>query len=139
MLVKEAMSTELVTVEKDYTIFDACNVYKENKVGCLIVIDNDKCVGIVTERDIIEKTICAKLIPEINKISEIMSTDLKTIHALDTVEKAIKILEKNKIKRLPVIMDNEIVGILTVTDISKLQLDLSKRFVDSWIKPKWQD
>lgn len=120
-------------------IIDACNKYKDYKVGCLVVIDKGRCAGIVTERDLIERTICVRRSPEKTKVGDIMSSNIKTVHALETLEKAIEIMKKNNIKKLPVILNDEIIGIITVTDISKARPEMSKRFVDSWVKPRWQD
>jgi len=139
MLVKEVMTKKVVTIEHDKTVLDACNLYRDKKIGCLIVIENGNCVGIVTERDIIERTICARRDPEKTRVREIMSTNLKTIHALDSLEKALTVMRDNSIKKLPVIVKEGIVGIITVTDISRARPDLSKRFIESWVKPVWRD
>jgi len=139
MLVKEAMTRKVIKIDSEKTVFDASQIYKEYKVGCLIVTKDEKCIGIITERDIIERTICNKKDPETTKVKEIMSTEIKTIHELDTLEKAINLIKEYKIKKLPVIVNGEIAGILTVTDISRVRPELSDRFVDSWIKPRWVD
>jgi len=139
MLVKEVMAKNVVTIDCNKTVFDACNMYRDYKVGCLIVTDEGKCAGIVTERDLIERTICHRRDPEKTKISEIMTSDLKTVHALDKIEKAIELIERYRIKKLPVVKEDGIVGIITVTDISRARPDLSKRFIDSWVKPRWKD
>jgi len=139
MLVKEVMTKNVVTIDRDDTALDACNKYRDYKVGCLVVVDEGKCVGIVTERDLIERTICARRSPEKTKVGDIMSSNIKTVHALDTLEKALEVMKKNGIKKLPVILNDEIVGIITVTDISKARPELSKRFMDSWVRPMWQD
>lgn len=139
MLVKEVMTKKVVTIEHDKTVLDACNLYRDKKIGCLIVIENGNCVGIVTERDIIERTICARRDPEKTRVREIMSTNLKTIHALDSLEKALTVMRDNSIKKLPVIVKEGVVGIITVTDISRARPDLSKRFIESWVKPVWRD
>jgi len=139
MIVKEIMTKNVITIDKDESVLTACNIYKDRKIGCLIVTDEGACIGIVTERDLIERTICAKKDPNITKIKDIMSSEIKTIHALDSLEKALKIMKENNIKKLPVIVEDEIVGILTVTDISKARPDLSKRFMESWVKTSWKD
>ena len=139
MLVKEIMTKKVITIDKDKTILDACNKYRNFKVGCLIVTDKNECVGILTERDIIERTICQNIDPKTRLVSEIMSSDIKTIHALATIETTIDLMKKYDIKKLPVVTDEGIVGIITVTDISKARPDLSKRFIDSWVKPVWND
>ena len=139
MLVNEVMAKNVVTIDRNKTVFDACNMYKDYKIGCLIVTDEGKCVGIVTERDFIERTICLRRDPENTKVGEIMTSNLKTVHALDKIEKAIEIIVENKIKKLPVVIKKGVVGIITVTDISRARPDLSKRFINSWVKPRWKD
>jgi len=139
LLVREIMKKNVITVNVNDFVFDACNKYRDHRVGCLVVIEDGVCVGIVTERDLIERTICENKDPKLTKIDEIMSTDIKTIHALDTVEKALSIMKEFNIKKLPVVVDEGIVGILTVTDISRARPDLSKRFIESWVKPVWKD
>ena len=139
MLVKEVMTKNVVTIEKDRTILDACQMYKDFKVGCLIVTDNSECVGIVTERDIIERTILRKIDPNTTKICEIMSSDIKTVHELETIEKTIELMKRYNTKKLPVVTNQGIVGIITVTDISRARPSLSKRFIESWVKPVWND
>lgn len=139
MLVKEIMTKKVVTIRSDDMVFDACILYRDEKIGCLVVVENEFCVGIVTERDLIERILCMRKNPETTKVSEIMSSDIKTIYALDKVETAIDVMKKHKIKKLPVIADDKIVGIITVTDISKARPDISKRFMESWVKPQWKD
>ena len=139
MLVKEIMTKKVVTIESNATVFDACIKYRDKKIGCLVVVDKGYCIGIVTERDLIERTICLRKDPEKTLVSAIMSSDIKTTYALDNIEKAIEIMEKYKIKKLPVISNDKIVGIITATDISRARPDISKRFMDSWVKPKWRD
>ncbi|MEM0466779.1 MAG: CBS domain-containing protein [Candidatus Thermoplasmatota archaeon] len=139
MLVKEAMTKKVVTIEHTATVFDACMLYREKKVGCLVVVDGENCVGIVTERDLIERSICMRRDPEKTLVKDIMSSDIKTVHSLDHVDTALEIMTRYHIKKLPVVMDNKIVGIITVTDISKTKSDLSKRFIESWVKPTWKD
>ena len=139
MLVKEIMTKKVITIRVNNTIFDACCKYQDYKVGCLIVIDKKSCVGIVTERDLIERTICLHKTPEKTKISEIMSSDIKTIHPLETLEKASQLMNMFKIKKLPVITDNYLVGIITITDIARARPELTERFMESWVKPRWED
>ena len=139
MLVKEVMTSPVITVDGNDTVLSACNIYRDLKVGCLVVTDNEKCIGILTERDIIERSICKQRNSKKTKIKEIMSSDIHTVHALETIEKALEIMSDFKIKKLPVVIEDNIVGIITVTDISRARPDLSQRFMESWVKPEWKD
>ncbi len=139
MLVMEAMTRNVITIDASNSVFDACMKYKEKKVGCLVVVDRETCVGIVTERDLIERSVCARRDPDTTKVREIMSSGIKVVNELDTVEKALDIMRTYKIKKLPVIAAEKVVGIITMTDIAKARPELSERFMDSWVKAQWRD
>ena len=81
MLVEEVMTRKVVTIDCNKNVFDACKIYSKNKVGCLVVMDKDIIVGIITERDMIERVILQNRNPKKTKIREIMSFNIKTIHA----------------------------------------------------------
>lgn len=119
MLVQDIMTKNIVKIQSDKSVFEACKEYSKNKVGSLIVMNKDIIVGIVTERDIIERVILNKKNPGKTKILNIMSKDIKTIHALAPLEKAAKMMNECNIKKLPVILNNELVGILTETDLTQ--------------------
>ena len=119
MLVEEVMTRKVVTIDCNKNVFDACKIYSENRVGCLVVMDRDIIVGIVTERDTIERVILQNKNPKKTKIRDIMSHNIKTIHALAPLEKAAQIMKDNKIKKVPVVLNNEIVGIITETDLTQ--------------------
>lgn len=139
MLVKEIMTKKVITIDRDASALDACFLYKEKKVGSLVVTKGENCVGIITERDLIERTMCQQRHPKHTQVHEIMSKDIKVVHLLDTVEHALKIMIQYKIKKLPVVSDEKVVGIVTITDIAKARPDLSKRFMETWVKPQWKD
>lgn len=132
------MSRDVVTIDVNDSVFDACIKYSENKVGCLIVMDNGSCVGIVTERDVIERTICAKRDPYRTLIRDIMSSHLIIIHPLEKYEKALELMKEHHIKKIPVVNEDYLVGIVTLSDIAHARPDLSERFINSWVKPRWE-
>jgi CBS domain-containing protein len=136
MLVKEVMTKNVITIDSNQTILDAYKKYRDNKVGSLIVTDNDKCIGIVTERDLIEKVIDKDL--ETTLIKEIMSSNVKTISPLENIDTASDVMEKYNIKKLPVLDDNNITGIITINDIVHTKPELTKRYIETWIKSRWK-
>lgn len=119
MLIQEIMTKDVVDIDCNDSVFNACKKYSEYRVGCLVVMDKDMIVGIITERDIIEGSILANKDPRQTRVRDIMSTNIKTIHAMAPVDKAADIMKENNIKKLPVILNNEIVGIVTETDLTR--------------------
>ena len=119
MLVQEIMTKNIIAISSGESVLEACKKYSTHKVGSLVVMDNDIIVGIVTERDIIESMILVNGDPKNTKVRDIMTPRIKTIHALAPIEKAAEIMNEHTIKKLPVILNNEIVGIVTETDLSR--------------------
>jgi CBS domain-containing protein len=119
MLVEEVMTRNVFTVESNKNMFDVCKEFSKHKVGSLVVMNKKIIVGIVTERDVIERVILENKDLKKTKVRDIMSPHIKTIHALAPLEKAAQIMQEHNIKKLPVVLNNEIVGIVTETDLSR--------------------
>ena len=137
MLVKEIMSKHVITVDENDTILATAKKYKHHKIGCVVVTKQKHCTGIITERDLIERALCQHLDVTQVKAKEIMSNNIITIHPLENIENAITLMKNHTIKKLPVISNDQIVGIITITDIAHARPDISQRFMDTWIKPRW--
>ena len=121
MLVNEIMTKNVVTIESDETVLDACNVYNDRKIGCLIVTKEGHLDGIITERDIIHRVVSNEKDPRATKIEDIMTRDIKSIPPTAEVKEAAKIMSENNIKKIPVVSDSgKIIGIITDTDIANM-------------------
>jgi CBS domain-containing protein len=96
MFIKEVMTKKVMTIENNQTILDAYKKYRDYKVGSLIVTNKNRCVGIVTERDLIEKSIDKDL--KTTMVKEIMTSNIKTVSPLDNIETALDIMKKIKLK-----------------------------------------
>ena len=102
------------------SILTISNLMKEGKVGSIIIINqNNNPVGIITERDIVRRVISEEKDPKTTTTTEIMSSPLITVERDTYLYDVAKKMVKNKIRRLPVVEDNTLVGIVTVTDIIK--------------------
>ena len=127
------MTRHVVTISPNRSALDAALLMKENRISSLIVQDKDnKSLGIITERDFV-KRVCAedKKSSEV-KISELMSK-IQTFAEPETpVDVAVQRMINNRIRRLPVISDGNVVGIITVTDLAKelRRLMLTKGIVE---------
>jgi CBS domain-containing protein len=136
MLVKDVMTKDVITIDSSQTILDAYKVYRDNKVGSIVVTDSEKCIGIVTERDLIEKAIDKDL--NSTQVKDIMTTNIRTISPLENLDTASELMEKFKIKKLPVVDNNSISGIITINDIVHTKPEMTKRYIETWIKSRWK-
>ena len=117
--VNQIMTKHVLSLEKSLSIQDAAEKMKSEKVGCVIVIDNDVSIGILTERDFVTK-IAAEGMPLFTEISEVMSSPLIIIDHEETIWEASEKMKTKNIHKLPVIKDGQIVGIITTSDIIKI-------------------
>ena len=119
VLVKEAMKSNPVTVKPKTTVKEAANLMKKRKIGNCIVIE-DKPIGIITESDILRKVVAEDFRASEITVEEIMQTPLIIIDPYVDIEKAMQTMIKCNIRRLPVIENNELIGIITIKDILRL-------------------
>ncbi len=113
--VKDIMTKDVVSIDVNYSVFDAAEIMSSNQLGCLVVMDGEVTVGIVTERDIVRR-VCARKLPGETKVSEIMSKSLITIDPDASIKDAARVMSSNKIRRLPVLKDGKLVGIVVASD-----------------------
>ncbi len=117
--VKDVMINDLATLDVSTSIKDAAKLMDEKDIGCIIVTKNQSPVGILTERDFV-KRIIAKGKPTTTVLEEVMSSPLIEIDPNETVWEAAQIMKTNNIHKLPVKKDNQIIGIVTTTDLVKI-------------------
>ena len=119
MRVKDCMGIkEVVQATPETSIFEIAELMNQNHVGCIPICQEEKVVGLVTDRDIVTRAIAAKLDCNTSKVSDIMNTEIiKTTPDTD-INEALETMKNNQIRRLLVIEDNKIVGILSIGDIA---------------------
>ncbi len=116
---KDIMTKSVKMCDSTCTAKDAAQIMKKVNTGAVPVVDdNDHVVGIITDRDITLHTVAEGKEPSKVKIHDIMTKHVVTVHKEDLVDEAIKKMKENKIRRLPVIDDNnKLVGIISLGDI----------------------
>jgi CBS domain-containing protein len=118
--VKDAMNKIVKTIEPSATMADAAKKMKKNRIGCLVVVDGNRPVGMITERDLAFKVIAEEKSLQ-TRVEEVMSRDLKTIDKERTLKDAAKIMAAHLIRRLPVVEEGVLIGILTLDDIIRVE------------------
>jgi len=117
--VVEAMRTNIVTVEEGVSVAEASLSMRKKGEGCAIVSRQGKPFGMVTERDVTWKVAGKGLDPKNVRVAEIMSTPLITIDPDADLIEAAKIMKKHKIRRLAVVKEGALHGVLTAADIAR--------------------
>lgn len=115
--VKEAINQKVIVIEPHATVADAAMLMANNNIGSVVVVEGENPIGIITERDITYSVAAIDLKPSLVTVKNIMSKNLKIISPNDILTKASKIMVKYNIRRLPVIENGKLVGIISNKDI----------------------
>lgn len=118
MLVKDVMTSPVVTIGENQTIYKAAQLMDKHDVGCIIVTDKErKPAGILTERDLIIRVLAKNKLPSRVKAGKVMTTPLLTINPDETLSEAARRMSKLNIRRLGVMYKGNLEGIISSKDI----------------------
>ncbi len=113
--IKDIMTKEVVTIETSKTVFEAAKLMSSKGVGCLVVVIQAFPVGIITERDIVRRIVAKRSSLDV-KVTEVMTKTLITVDPDSSLKESARIMSNNKIRRLPVLKNNKLVGIVAASD-----------------------
>ncbi len=118
MVVKDIMSSPVVTLNEDATSNTVATLMDENDLGCVIITNKaGKPVGIITERDLVIRVLAKNLMPDAIKAKEIMTSPLVTIQPEATISEAARRMSRLDIRRLGVVYKGNLVGLISSRDI----------------------
>jgi CBS domain-containing protein len=120
-LLNARSSSEVFSLTTDMLVIDAIKTLTEKEVGAMLVLENNKLAGIFSERDYTRKVILNDRNSSDTKVSEIMTSlaDLKCVEPSQSVDECLVIMSKYHIRHLPVVKDNEAIGMLSIMDVVK--------------------
>ena len=122
--VKELMSSTPRTVSADQTIVDAARAMRDENVGLVPVVDGERLVGTVTDRDITIRVVAEQQDPASTRMQEIASTDLVTVDPQQDLDEALRLMAQHQVRRLPVVEeDGRLVGIVAQADVARAGSD----------------
>lgn len=131
--VSEIMNNSVRTVEADKTVFEAVSKMVESDTGMLVVVKSEGSrypVGVVSDTDILRKVVAEKKNPEELLVSEIMTSKIISVSPDQTATDAVNVMKKHKYKRLPVIKDNHLEGIISNKELINVLIHYKKELLD---------
>lgn len=131
MKVKDIMTTPALSVSENTDVFHIAALMKEHDVGVVPVCTNDgKIIGVITDRDIVIRAVGEMKHPETVTAKEIMTHSVMTVSPMTELDDAFDIMAELKVRRLPVVENAELIGIVTLGDLSQ-SLDYSFEISDA--------
>jgi CBS domain-containing protein len=119
-----------VTVAPDKSVVEALTIMAEKNIGSVVVMENDKYLGIMTERDYSRKVILKEKNSATTKVSEIMSTDLPSVSPGDSIEHCMQLMTEKNIRYMPVFENNQLTGIISMSDVVKETILMQKETIN---------
>ena len=126
LAVRDVMTRTVVTATPDMSAAEAGKKMVENRVGNILIVEKGGPVGIVTESDMVAKVISKNVKPGSIKLEQLMSQPLITTKSSDDINDAVLVMAQKKIRRLPVIDDGALVGIITDADVIQASSEINQ-------------
>lgn len=127
MQVREIMSTDVQVTSPDATLKDAASAMQKRDFGALPVGENDRLVGMITDRDIVVNAVASGKDPKKVSVREVMSKSIHCCFEDQPIDEAARIMSEKQIRRLPVLnSDKRLVGIVSLGDFAVSSRDLEK-------------
>jgi CBS domain-containing protein len=127
---------QILSVKPDTTVYDALFIMAENNVGALLVMENDKLVGIFSERDYARKGIIKDRKAKSTPMSEVMTANVFTVKPEMNIVDCMELMSSKKFRHLPVVVEDSVIGVLSVGDIVTALIVEQRqhiRFLESYI------
>ncbi len=112
-------SGDIFSISPEATVFEAIELMDNKNVGALLVMEADRLIGMISERDYTRKVMLRGKRSRETKVAEIMSANLTVTHPREPVEKCLHLMTDKRIRHLPVLDGNKVVGIISIGDLVK--------------------
>jgi CBS domain-containing protein len=121
--IREVMTAQPKSCGRDASVRDAAKLMAKEDVGPIPVVDGDRLVGLVTDRDLVLRVLAEGRDPESTTVGEIASSDVVTVSPDEDLDRALKLLAQHQVRRLPVVENERLVGIVAQADIARMGKD----------------
>ena len=118
----ESKSKVLISTAPSTIVKDAMNLMIEKHIHCLVVYENEKMCGIISDRDYAHKIVAKGLDPEQVKVGDIMTRNVITINRAASIADCMKIMSEHRFRHLPVAEGEDIVGMISMTDVMRVMM-----------------
>ena len=119
MKIEKIMVRNVITLQTDASAYDAVKLMNKNRIGCLVVVYNGEIVGILTERDMLERVLEECKDPKETRVSEIMTRKVIVGKPDMQLIEATRLMFEEKVKKLPIVEGKQLIGLITLTDIAR--------------------
>jgi CBS domain-containing protein len=116
--VRDAMTEDPRSIGKSVSVVEAARLMREQDIGSLPITDDEKLVGMITDRDITTRVVAEAADPKMTSVEDVYSRDLISVEPDKDLEEALRLMARHQVRRLPVVENGRLVGIVAQADIA---------------------
>ena len=116
--VRDAMTEDPRWISASTSVVDAARLMREEHIGSLPITENDLLVGMITDRDITTRVVAEAIDPKLTSVADVYTGDLISVNPDEDLEEALLLMARHQVRRLPVVADGKLVGIVAQADIA---------------------
>ena len=125
----QSKGNNVYSVKDDITVYEALKIMDEKNVGALLVMEDQRLKGIISERDYARKIVLKGKSSQETTVKEIMTEKVITVLPEDDIEKCMGLMSGRKIRHLPVMKDDKVVGVISITDVVTAIIESQKHTI----------
>ena len=116
--VRDAMTADPRSIGKSVSVVEAARLMREQDIGSLPITDDEKLVGMITDRDITMRVVAEAADPKVTSVEDVYSRDLVSVEPDNDLGEALRLMARHQVRRLPVVENGRLVGIVAQADIA---------------------
>ena len=116
--IRDVMTSNPTTCEPQASVVDAAKVMAQEDVGSIPIVESNRLVGVVTDRDIVIRVVAEGRDPQSVTVGDVASRDLVTVSPDDDLDRALQLMAENQVRRLPIVEGDKLVGIVAQRDVA---------------------
>jgi len=137
--VRDAMTADPRSIGASASVVEAARLMREQHIGSLPVTQDDRLVGMITDRDITTRVVAESAVPETTSVGDVYSRDLISVEPNSDLDEALRLMARHQVRRLPVVENDRLVGIVAQADIALKESERTGELVGAISEPSEEE
>ena len=137
--VRDAMTEDPRSIGASASVVEAARLMREQHVGSLPVTEDERLVGMITDRDITTRVVAESAVPETTSVGDVYSRDLISVEPNSDLEEALRLMARHQVRRLPVVENDRLVGMIAQADIALKEKERTGELVGAISEPSEEE
>ena len=133
--VRDAMTEDPRSIGASASVVEAARLMREQHIGSLPVTEDERLVGMITDRDITTRVVAEGAVPETTSVGDVYSRDLISVEPNHDLDEAVKLMARHQVRRLPVVENRRLVGMVAQADIALKENEKTGELVEAISEP----